>query len=84
VTDREPLIPCSQAVALLWEYLDRTLTPEDRSKVEGHLAFCRKCCGELEFAKELQAFLASNAVDEIPPEVRERLERFVGEIGGDR
>lgn len=83
MTDRDRLIPCSEAVRLLWDYLDRVLTPADRSRVESHLAFCRKCCGELEFAKELQAFLASNAVDEIPPEVRRRLERFVGEIGGD-
>lgn len=84
MTDRGRLIPCSEAVRLLWDYLDRALSPEDRSRVEGHLAFCRKCCGELEFAKELQAFLASNAVDEIPPDVRARLEDFVGEIAKDR
>lgn len=78
------LVPCSEAVRLLWDYLDRALSPEDRSKVEGHLAFCRKCCGELEFAKELQAFLASNAADEIPPEARARLEGFVGEIEEDQ
>jgi anti-sigma factor (TIGR02949 family) len=84
VTDGGRLIPCSEAVRLLWDYLDRALSPEDRSRVEGHLTFCRNCCGELEFAKELQAFLASNAVDEIPPDVRARLEGFAGEIVEDR
>lgn len=74
------MIPCSEAVRQLWEYLDRTLSPEDAVKVEGHLAFCRRCCGELEFAKELRAFLATNAADEIPPEVRARLERFVQDL----
>ncbi|HKZ76491.1 MAG TPA: zf-HC2 domain-containing protein [Actinomycetota bacterium] len=73
----ERMIPCSDAVRQLWEYLDQALSPEDQAKVEQHLAFCRRCCGELEFAKELQAFLRSHEVEEIPPHVRERLERFV-------
>jgi predicted transcriptional regulator len=34
----------------------------------------------LEFAKELQAFLASHEVDEIPVHIRERLERFVEDL----
>lgn len=71
------IIPCSDAVRQLWEYLDEALSPEDHAKVEHHLAFCRRCCGELEFAKELRTFLASNDVEEIPPDVRKRLERFV-------
>jgi anti-sigma factor (TIGR02949 family) len=76
----ERLIPCSEAVRQLWYYLDNALSPEDQAKVDGHLAFCRRCCGELEFAKELQTFLASQEVEEIPPHVKERLERFVQEL----
>jgi len=81
MTKATRLIPCSEAVKQLWDYLDHSLSPEDQERVEGHLAFCRKCCGELEFAKELQAFLASNESEEIPPHVKEHLERFVGELG---
>ncbi len=73
-------IPCSDAVRRLWDYLDKTLSPEDQVLVESHLAFCRRCCGELEFAKELRAFMASDEVDEIPVEVKERLERFMEEL----
>jgi mycothiol system anti-sigma-R factor len=73
----ERMIPCSDAVRQLWEYLDHALSPENQAKVEQHLAFCRRCCGELEFAKELRTFLSSNDVEEIPPDVRKRLERFV-------
>jgi anti-sigma factor (TIGR02949 family) len=76
----ERVIPCSEAVRQLWDYLDNALSPEDQTKVEGHLAFCRRCCGELEFAKELQAFLASHEVEEIPSHVRHRLERFLDEL----
>ena len=81
MTETPRLIPCSEAVKQLWHYLDHTLSPEDQTKVEGHLAFCRKCCGELEFAKELQAFLASNESEEIPTHVKHDLERFVEELG---
>ena len=49
----------------------------DQEKVEKHLSFCRNCCGELEFAKEMRVILATSTVEEIPPHVRERLERFV-------
>ena len=70
-------IPCSEAVRQLWDYLDHAIAPEDQEKVEKHLSFCRRCCGELEFAKEMRAFLATSSAEEIPSDVRKRLERFV-------
>jgi len=73
-------IPCSEAVRQLWDYLDKVIAPEDHERVEHHLSFCRRCCGELEFAKELQAFLATTSVEEIPADVKDRLERFVEEL----
>ncbi len=76
----ERVIPCSEAVRRLWDYLDQTLSPEDQARVQEHLAFCRKCCGELEFAKELRTFLASTEIDQIPPDVKARLQRFVDEL----
>jgi mycothiol system anti-sigma-R factor len=77
---RERALSCAEAVGQLWSYLDRALSSEDFARVEEHLAFCRQCCGELEFAKQLRAFLASDPVEEIPPYVRQRLERFVDEM----
>ena len=73
-------IPCSEAVRQLWDYLDQAIAPADQERVEYHLSFCRRCCGELEFAKEIRHFLASGASAEIPDDVRERLGRFVEEI----
>jgi anti-sigma factor (TIGR02949 family) len=70
-------IPCSEAVRQLWDYLDHAISPDDQEKVEKHLSFCRKCCGELEFAKEMRAFLATSSAEEIPSHVKARLQRFV-------
>jgi mycothiol system anti-sigma-R factor len=80
MTETQRLIPCSEAVRKLWDYLDNAVSPEDQERVEKHLSFCRTCCGELEFAKELRAFLGSGSAEELPVDVRARLERFVGEL----
>jgi anti-sigma factor (TIGR02949 family) len=80
MTDTREPIRCSEAVRQLWDYLDHAISPENQERIEQHLAFCRSCCGELEFAKELRTFLASGAVREIPPDVKARLERFVQEL----
>ena len=48
---------CAEAVRQLWDYLDHAVSPEDQEKVEQHLSFCRQCCGELEFAKEIARML---------------------------
>ena len=71
---------CAEAVRQLWDYLDHAVSPEDHQRVEQHLAFCRTCCGELEFARRLRGFLASDEADELPPEVRARLQRFAAEL----
>lgn len=80
MTDTDGSITCSEAVNQLWDYLDHTISAEDQEKVEKHLSFCRTCCGELEFAKELRRFLGSGGVQEIPADVKARLERFVKEL----
>jgi anti-sigma factor (TIGR02949 family) len=76
----ENTIPCSEAVRQLWDYLDNAVSPEDQERVEKHLSFCRTCCGELEFAKELREFLASRAAEEIPPDVKARLDQVVEDL----
>jgi anti-sigma factor (TIGR02949 family) len=77
MSDSQRLIPCSDAVRQLWEYLDHAVSPEDQQKIDQHLSFCRRCCGELEFATELRRFLAAQAADELPLPVKARLERFM-------
>jgi mycothiol system anti-sigma-R factor len=74
------MITCAEAVKQLWEYLDGTLPDGNRSAIEEHLSFCRRCCGEVEFAQELRRFLARDASEEIPDEVRARLIATLDEL----
>jgi anti-sigma factor (TIGR02949 family) len=80
MTNTDGAITCSEAVRQLWDYLDHAISTEDQERMEKHLSFCRTCCGELEFAKELRRFLASGEVEEIPADVKAHLERFVEEL----
>jgi anti-sigma factor (TIGR02949 family) len=80
MTNAHGPIKCSEAVRKLWDYLDHAISPEDQERIEQHLSFCRSCCGEMEFARELRTLLASGDVQEIPPDVRARLERFVQDL----
>lgn len=74
------MITCAEAVRQLWSYLDGTVDEVQRQLVEEHLAFCRRCCGELEFAEELRAFLARHADDDVPADVQRRLVATLEEL----
>jgi anti-sigma factor RsiW len=68
------MINCSQAVKQLWDYLEGAVEGPERIALEEHLGTCRRCCGEMEFADELQGFLAANGSEDLPDEVRRRLQ----------
>ena len=74
------MISCHEAVDQLWEYLDNTVDEVDRAKVEEHLARCRRCCAELEFAHELRRALANGADVDIPRDVLTRLQQTLEEL----
>ena len=74
------MISCAEAVRQLWEYLDGTAAADDRERIEEHLAFCRRCCGEVQFAEELSAFLVRHADDELPADVRTRLVATIDDL----
>ena len=75
------MIACAEAVKQLWDYLDDAVEESKREMIEEHLAFCRRCCGELEFAEELRGFMSSHAQEELPADVRARLAATLEELG---
>ncbi len=74
------MITCAEAVRQLWDYLDGIVEEGQREAIEEHLSFCRRCCGGLEFAEEMRAFLARHAAEELPEEVRARLVATLDEL----
>jgi anti-sigma factor (TIGR02949 family) len=74
------VISCAEAVRQLWEYLDGTVGDAERGLIDEHLGLCRRCCGELEFARELRRTLADAAHEEVPADVLQRLNRTLEEL----
>ena len=74
------MISCSEAVTRLWDYLDGLVDSADHESVEAHLARCRRCCGEREFAKELRRTLESAAHVDMPENVLRRLNHTLEEL----
>jgi anti-sigma factor RsiW len=74
------MISCAEAVRQLWDYLENDVPPEQRGAVDEHLAFCRRCCGEVEFAEELRTVLAVAADMELPTDVETRLSGFLSAL----
>ena len=74
------MISCSQAVKQLWDYLEDAIQGPQREELEAHLDVCRRCCGEMEFAEELRQFLTLNASDDLPDEVRARIQAHLDSL----
>lgn len=74
------MISCTDAVRRLWGYLEDEVSAQDRAAVEEHLAFCRRCCGEVEFATELRTLLTKAADIDMPSSVEARLAGMLDDL----
>jgi mycothiol system anti-sigma-R factor len=74
------MITCAEAVRQLWEYLDGLVDESQRESIEEHLSFCRRCCGEVEFAEELRRFLVEQPEGALPDDARARLVATLEEL----
>lgn len=73
------MIDCREAVARMWAYLSQGLETHDAGALEEHLGVCQRCCGELEFSRQLREKVAGTGVRPIPPAVRGRLDELLAD-----
>ena len=71
------LIECREAVARMWAYLSEGLEKRDVDALEMHLGVCERCCGELEFSRQLRERVATADVDQMPQPVRARINELL-------
>ena len=72
------MIDCREAVSRMWGHLERSLEPVSEHELETHLETCLRCCGELEFTKELRSRVeAGQPTAAIPPAPKARIERLL-------
>ena len=66
-------ITCRQAVALMTDYLDGALGPDDRALVEAHLAECENCAEHLRQIRITVAVTGRIGEEDLDPVIREDL-----------
>lgn len=67
----------------MWAYLGRGLEEPAVEEFEEHLDACQRCCGELEFSRQLQEMVAATGTEPMPPAARSRVERLLREAGAE-
>ena len=77
---------CQQAVELVSDYLDGSLSRRDRRRLEKHLAECDACTAFVEQLRVTIALSGEVALDDVAPEALDSLTelyRRFHETGGD-
>jgi mycothiol system anti-sigma-R factor len=76
---------CSEAVEVLYHYLDGQLTEERRVLIRQHLDDCPPCLDAFDFEAELRVVIAHKCRESVPDHLRFRVEkaiRMIDESGG--
>ncbi len=71
------MIDCREAVSRMWAYLEHGLEADREHELDTHLDTCVRCCGELEFSRQLRARVASDDAVALPDELRLRIDRLL-------
>ncbi|MFQ5947495.1 MAG: zf-HC2 domain-containing protein [Acidimicrobiia bacterium] len=72
---------CSHAIAQIYTYIDGELTWTRRTWVRWHLWRCRDCLQSFTFEERLKETIRRGCVDEVPPELYDRLHTFLQQHG---
>jgi hypothetical protein len=73
------MIDCREAVTRMWAYLSDGVEAQGADGLEEHLGVCQRCCGELEFSRQLREKVAAAGARPIPPAVRDRLDELLAD-----
>lgn len=68
---------CKEAIGILAEYLDETLTPGALERLEAHLAECVECRAYFATYRTTRALAADASRVEMPAEMKRRLREFL-------
>lgn len=66
-------LACRQAVELVTDYLEGTLSPRDRARFEGHLAVCPHCTEYLAQMRRTLDALGRIEPDALTPDARDEM-----------
>jgi len=76
---------CKDAIDILADFLDQTLTPNAVERLEAHLRDCVPCRAYLSTYRKTRGLVSEAGRVEMPAELKSRLrDLLLGELGKDR
>ncbi len=70
-------VNCTEAVHVLYHFLDGELTPERRLLIEYHLDACHPCLEAFEFELELREMIKQRCREQVPDDLRLRIKNLL-------
>ena len=75
------IVTCRGALARLYEYIDRELSPSDERAVRLHLKICRECSRKFRFEEQLLADIRQKCQAVQTPEgLQQRIAELLNEL----
>jgi anti-sigma factor (TIGR02949 family) len=71
--NNEPMVPCDQVIARLWEFLDAELEAGREQEVQRHLDACARCFPEYDFRRAYQEIVRRTGTQLLPAGCRQRI-----------
>ncbi len=68
---------CEDVIALLSDYVEGDLSPDQIKEFEAHMALCDPCVDFLESLKRTRSLVRGLHCDEVPGEVHQQLRAFL-------
>ena len=68
---------CREAIEVMGEFLDQTLSPDGLEALEGHLRDCAPCRAYMATYRKTRGLVGQAGQVDMPVEMRERLRRFL-------
>ncbi len=70
---------CDDALASLYQYLDKELNSASSATIRAHLDGCNGCSERFDFEKRLKAVVHERLSEDVPPEVLDRLRKALAD-----
>lgn len=73
-------IDCTQAIELLYAYLDGELDDTELEQFENHLGHCRSCYSRSEIETALNKRIKDSSKDQVPESLQGRLKDIINKL----
>ena len=68
---------CEKVIEMIWEFLDREITPDAAADLQKHIDLCRSCFTRIEFEKALRENCRTKTNHVCPDKLKLRIRQII-------